>query len=256
MYDIIASMNGFKKPYNARIEKMKHKIYRGAHLNEISFPLGGIGTGSIGLGGNGRLLDWEIYNNASKNSVNGFSHFAIKAEKDGKVLDARVLQGDYTKNYTGQLGGGFGHGIANVTMAGFPHFRSCTFQGEYPIANIKLGEPSFPGSVKLTAFNPFIPLNADDSGIPAAFLSYSVKNTSDSDIDYIIAGTLKNPREKGFNKTVIGENFTGVTLASELNVKDDPWYRELTLATDDTDDTAIQEYWFRGMWYDNIETYW
>lgn len=235
---------------------MKRKIYRGTHLNEISFPLGGIGTGSIGLAGNGRLYEWEIYNNASKNSVNGFSHFAIKAEKNGRVIDARVLQGDYTKNYTGQIGGSFGHGISNTTMAGFPHFRNCTFQGEYPIANIKLDEPCFPGSVKLTAFNPFIPLNADDSGIPAAFFEYSVKNTSDSEIDYIVAGTLKNPREKGFNKTVKDKNFTGVILGSEKNVVDDPYYRELTIATDKTEDTAIQEYWFRGMWYDNIETYW
>lgn len=235
---------------------MKRKIYRGAGLNEISFPLGGIGTGSLGLAGNGRLIDWEIFNNASKNSPNGFSHFAIKAERDGKVLDARVLQGDYTKFYTGQISHTFGHGIANTTMAGFPHFRHCAFCGEYPIARISLDEPSFPGAVRLTAFNPFIPLNADDSGIPAAFFSYRVKNTTDADIDYIIAGTLKNPREKGFNKPVHGERFTGVTLGSEKNVRDDPMYRKLTLATDEVENVSVQEYWFRGMWYDNIETYW
>ncbi len=235
---------------------MKKKIYKGEHLNEISFPLGGIGTGSIGLAGNGRLLDWEIFNNASKNSVNGFSHFAIKAEKNGEVIDARILQGDYTKFYTGQPGYTFGHGIPNTTMAGFPHFRNCTFQGEYPIATVKLDEPKFPGAIKLTAFNPFIPLNADDSGIPAAFFEYSVKNTSDTELDYIVAGTVKNPREKSVHTTTVADGFTGVTLASEKNVEGDTWYRELTIATDATEDVAIQEYWFRGMWYDNIETYW
>lgn len=231
------------------------KIYKGAHLNEISFPLGGIGTGSIGLAGNGRLIDWEIFNNANKSSVNGFSHFAIKAERDGRVIDTRILNGDYTKMYAGQIGGGFGHGISNQTMAGFPHFRNCTFRGEYPIAEISLDEPSFPGKVKLTAFNPFIPLNADDSGIPAAFFSYTVKNTSDSDIDYIISGTLMNPREKGYNNAVRGDDFSAIVYASEANVADDPYYRELTLATDATEDVAFQENWFRGMWYDNIETY-
>ncbi|MFR8332484.1 MAG: hypothetical protein ACLU9S_09060 [Oscillospiraceae bacterium] len=34
------------------------RVYRRQHP-EIVFPLGGIGTGSIGLGGNGRLTDWE-----------------------------------------------------------------------------------------------------------------------------------------------------------------------------------------------------
>ena len=80
---------------------MQQKVYQGDQLREISFPLGGIGTGSIGLAGYGGLVDWEIFNVANKNSFNGFSHFAIKAERDGRVLDARALVGDYTKNYTG-----------------------------------------------------------------------------------------------------------------------------------------------------------
>ena len=31
--------------------------YHGDSLKEISFPLGGIGTGSLGLAGDGRLVD-------------------------------------------------------------------------------------------------------------------------------------------------------------------------------------------------------
>ena len=66
----------------------EHFTYRGEQLTEISFPLGGIGSGCIGLGGNGRLIDWEIFGRPNKGSVNGFSHFAVKAERDGKLLDA------------------------------------------------------------------------------------------------------------------------------------------------------------------------
>ena len=36
--------------------------FTGAALKTISFPLGGIGTGTIGLGGRGELRDWEIFN--------------------------------------------------------------------------------------------------------------------------------------------------------------------------------------------------
>ena len=46
-------------------------IYTGEHLRAISFPLGGIGTGSIGLRGNGQLFDWEIFNRPDKGSLNG-----------------------------------------------------------------------------------------------------------------------------------------------------------------------------------------
>jgi len=76
------------------------KTYAGEFLNEISFPLGGIGTGCIGLGGDGRLKEWEIFNHPDKGRLNSFSHLAIRAEKEGKVLDARVLNSDLAKPYT------------------------------------------------------------------------------------------------------------------------------------------------------------
>ena len=36
--------------------------FRGRQLKMISFPLGGVAAGSIGLGGRGQLRDWEIFN--------------------------------------------------------------------------------------------------------------------------------------------------------------------------------------------------
>ena len=53
--------------------------YTGEATRHTSFPLGGIGAGSIGLGADGRLKDWEIFNRPAKGTVNGFSHFAIRA---------------------------------------------------------------------------------------------------------------------------------------------------------------------------------
>ena len=147
--------------------------YTGAKTRAISFPLGGIGTGCIGLAGNGRLIDWEIFNRPAKGNTNGFSHFAIKAEQNGVVLDARVLHGDLPPPYMGEMGNpdfsGFGFGPSRYFMAGLPHFRDVEFIGEFPIAYLAFKDRSFPGHVRLTAFNPFIPLNDRDSGIPAEF---------------------------------------------------------------------------------------
>ena len=66
-------------------------IYSNDKAKEISFPLGGIGCGGIGLAGNGHLIDWEISNHPDKGRYNGYSHFAIKAERAGHVVDARLL---------------------------------------------------------------------------------------------------------------------------------------------------------------------
>ena len=79
--------------------------YRGPKTSQISFPLGGIGSGSIGLAGNGRLIDWEIYNRPNKGSVNGFSHFAVRAENDDGVLAARILHSDLLPPYQGEITG-------------------------------------------------------------------------------------------------------------------------------------------------------
>ena len=97
-------------------------IYKGSKQNCISFPIGGIGTGSIGLAGNGRLVDWEIFNHPAKGSINGYSHFAVRAKRqDGSVI-TKVLCGDLPGNYMGQYEKktfhGYGFGPACESMCG------------------------------------------------------------------------------------------------------------------------------------------
>ena len=148
-------------------------IYTKNKLKEISFPLGGIGTGSIGLAGNGSLIDWEIFNKPNKGSLNGHTHFAVRADyPDGKSI-TKILQGDWIKNLIGQYSkvafGGFGYGPFGHSMCAFPHFKKVKFDGKFPIATIIFEDDNFPAKVTLKAFNPFIPLDADNSSIPAAF---------------------------------------------------------------------------------------
>ena len=78
------------------------RTYRGRKTQELIFPLGGIGTGSIGMAGNGRFCDWEIFNKPDKGSLNEYTHIAVKATDASGHTDARVLQGDETKALMGQ----------------------------------------------------------------------------------------------------------------------------------------------------------
>jgi non-lysosomal glucosylceramidase len=233
-------------------------LYTGKHTQEISFPIGGIGSGSIGLAGNGRLIDWEIFNHPNKGSSNGFTHFAIRVERDGKVIEARVLQGDLHPPYSGSLNRpnykSFGFGPPREYLSGLPHFREVSFLGEFPIAELHYIDPDFPGQVRLLGFNPFIPLNDFDSSIPAGFFEFEVTNPTDERLTYLLAGTLANPLPAN-NLHIVYEDGvrTYLTLRSDSQVGD--LDGDMTLAIEG-EAISVQPYWFRGKWFDSLEVYW
>jgi non-lysosomal glucosylceramidase len=237
-------------------------VYKGRKTNEISFPLGGIGAGCIGLAGNGRLIDWEIFNHPNKDRLNGMSHFAVKAEKDGKLIDARILHGDLNPPYSGEhLGSagqfGFGFGPRRENLSGMPHFREHEFHGEFPFAKIIFSEVNFPGKVVLTAWSPFIPTNDYDSSLPAAFFEIEIENTTQESISYMITGALSNPfgQQNAQNKVALSNGIHQLFLTNSCLDKNGIEYGDLTLSTD-AKDVCYQEYWYRGRWCDSLETYW
>lgn len=237
---------------------MKTFVYKGAKTREISFPLGGIGSGCIGLSGTGHLVDWEIFNRPSKGSRNGFSHFAVKAEARGKVLDARVLHGDLPPPYSGSgsMGyAGFGFGVARETLSGLPHFRNTEFRGGFPFAELAFRDPKFPGRVTLTAFNPLIPLNDKDSSLPAAFFTIAIRNDSRQPIDYTVAFTVRNPaQKKTTNRLEKTPGASLLRLTGDLD-REEVKYGDFAVATDAAE-VCAQEYAYRGGWFDTLGVYW
>ena len=203
-------------------------------------------------------MDWEIFNKPNKNSINGFSHFAVKAEKNGRLVDARVLQGDLHPPYSGDGSRQFGFGFARESMAGLPHFKEVQFNGEYPIAELSFRDPSFPGLVRMKAFNPFIPLNDKDSSLPAAFFEIEVENLGESCIDYSVALTVKNPNgsEKCVNLLQKQGDITVLKLGSTEHASaKEPELGDISIATNAVN-TSCQEYWFRGIWCDSLRVFW
>ncbi|HDZ20596.1 hypothetical protein LCGC14_0312430 [marine sediment metagenome] len=166
--------------------------YDSDHLARIALPLGGIGTGTVSLGGRGDLRDWEIVNRPAKTFVPGSSGivsgsaFLLHAKQAGKPAVTKLLEGPLdVADYEGGMG-------ASAPAHGLPRFRDCQFAAAYPFGQVLLTDPSVPLDVRLEAFNPLIPADADASGIPVAVLRYVLINRTNKPVRASICGGLPN----------------------------------------------------------------
>jgi uncharacterized protein (DUF608 family) len=126
-------------------------------------------------------------------------------------------------------------------------------------------DASLPVNVSLEAFNPFIPLNVDDSSLPVAILKYRVTNHSRKPADFALAFSLLNAvgydgkaflegsEHPGFGKNTATlrrkESVTGLDLTSAKYAVGDPNYGSMALLTTHSDVTAKTS-WSDGAWWD------
>jgi uncharacterized protein (DUF608 family) len=243
----------------ASIDKRFH--YAGERSRYLAFPMGGIGSGGFSISGSGRLIDWSIRNRPALQGYNGYSHFAIKAEKDGELVDARVLNGPYDLNPSGAPGmrkmfDGFGHGANRQTMVGVPHFAEVDFYGRFPTADLVFKDARFPGGVRLTAFSPFIPHNDRDSSMPVAMLEFEIVNSTADALTYTLAGTLGNyGANSGTHSFKTANGVSAMHLTSADPAQKETDRGDLTIATD-AETVEHTDYHFRGQWFDDLAVYW
>lgn len=229
--------------------------YKGENTKEIVFPIGGIGSGCIGLAGNGTLRDFEIFNRPNKCSYNKYTSFVVKAENETKVLDMRALNGEYRGSLMGDWGN-IGQGVERYTMAGLPCFAEYEFDGEFPMAKIEFSDENFPAKVQTEAYNPFIPMNEDDSSIPCAIFNITFKNITDEPLKYTTAFNVTNPCEKAaYNRFTEKGAVSGILLGNDAYGKDDAEYGDIFVATGEKN-ISYQEYWRRNSWYEGLEMFW
>ena len=161
--------------------------FRGRQLRMISFPLGGVAAGSIGLGGRGQLDNWEIFNRPNKGFRPSYAFPAIWAQAGSDKPVAHLLEARIQPPYEGQ------DGLGSNNAPGLSRLESGTFTGEYPLAHIDFEDNTLPVRVELDAFSPFIPHDPDDSGLPVAILRYRVTNPGPATAKVGIAFSIDNP---------------------------------------------------------------
>ncbi|MEN7547664.1 GH116 family glycosyl-hydrolase [Rapidithrix thailandica] len=167
------------------------KQYDQAHLYNIALPLGGIGTGTVSLGGRGELRDWELMNRPAKGfstvtKGNNAPFFAIYTNTKGAKPQTKALLGPLDPveylHYEGRA----------VNHHGLPRFTKASFEAAYPFGQVHLTDENLPVKVKIKGFNPLVPADANASGIPIAILTYEVSNLSDEPLEVSICGSMRN----------------------------------------------------------------
>ena len=204
------------------------RVLSGRQLARVSCPLGGIGTGGIGLGGRGNLQDWQIFNRSDIGNALDYSFPSMWVRCPGAspysvVLERRLLP-PYDLHEQGL-------GLANVP--GLPRLAEAKFFGSFPISRIEFEDRECPVNVGLEAFSPFQPLDADASGLPCAVLSYQIHNPGATEAEVVVAWSISNPvggSDSRNNAARTATGMSGVFMTDPSLAGDDPMQGSFVLA--------------------------
>jgi len=232
----------------------ERKVYRGEALRAVAMPLGGIGTGSIAICGDGSLRQWQIHNQANHVACVPHSFFAVFARpvRRAENLVALVLQSDALYDTEGPVAPPTSNdhivpAAQRALMRQLPGVESVEFIGEYPIAELAYQDPKLPIDITLEAFSPFIPLEDKESGLPAIVFNFTVTNSASQAMMVSLAATLQNTVGwdgatpiSGTRCSLFGGNFntvvglgdiTAINMGTSSLPVDHPGYGSTVLAT-------------------------
>ena len=245
------------------------RIFKSEHRREIAFPVGGIGSGSISISGYGELIDWEIFNRPNKNYRPRYTFFSAWAKEDGKDSVFRVLEARYP-SYHSRHRMKFdinGSAPCHRFAPGLKRMEDCEITSQFPFFEVRYKDDEFPLSVTLEAFNPFIPLNPDDSSLPAAVFFLHLKNSGNNCVETSVAFNIENmtgnvplpnccggseKQGRCINELRKEDDISYLFLMSEDIPEDSPAYG--TICAGVAGDNPIwMAPWPRGGWWDDLQ---
>jgi non-lysosomal glucosylceramidase len=241
------------------------RVFEGRQLKMISFPLGGVAAGSLGLGGRGQLRDWEIFNRPNQGGSPAYAFPAIWIQSGNSKPIAHVLESRILPPYQGDSG------LGSNNAPGLSRLQGAKFTGQYPLAHIEFEDRRLPVKVELEAFSPFIPHNPDDSGLPVAVLRYRVTNPGMTSVKIGISFSIDNPvaanpsksspflkSDTRLNEYRTGQQFEGLLMSNPSLPSDDPMHGSFVLAAMPDEKTNMTHWrgWPKEAWWTAPLLYW
>ena len=225
--------------------------YRGAELDHIAMPVGGIGTGMFCFEGTGAISHMSVRHSPELfHEPCMFAAVSVKGLPDG----ARVLE---TKVPAYKIFGrrNCGLGVGETTW-GLPRFDEGEFLFRFPFGTLILHDGVFPLDVTVVAWNPFLPGDPDDSGLPVAGLEYTFTNTSAEPVEAVFSFNTRNFVNKNQKnaKASIREMSNGFILSQDATPKNPEFGTCFAIYTEEK--ASVDYCWFRGGWFDPLTMAW
>jgi len=237
----------FQPAQTQNFENKDYQSYTRERLKKLRIPIGGIGTGNILVGGRGDIQHVEIFNRPDRVRKLIKTFFSIWIKKENEPPIAKILEREVLPPY---------EEINHNYLYGLPRFRDATFTNHFPIPSWKFSDQDIPLEISMEAFNPFIPLDLDNSSYPLAAFYWTISNPTNEKIEISLALNMENPikAEKISNEYVQTESLTGLRFAA-LESKQINNDGEMIIGTSAAN-TQVQTHWYEGRWRDDAHIFW
>lgn len=246
----LASLTCCTQKSNRERSRIYNEKYTGDYTNRIAFPIGGMGTGMFCIEGSGAISNMSLRHRPEVfHEPAMFAALHIKdVNNTTKILEGQVPDWKKFGMPLSALGGGGTWGL--------PRYKENTFTARFPFAEIELKDDQMSVDVKINAWNPFIPTDADNSSLPVGGLEYEFKNTGDTVIEAIFSYNTRNfMYVHGKGTSCIKSHENGFILY-QSGAGDEPFHQgEFAIFTDDPE-TKVNHNWFRGGWFDPLTICW
>jgi uncharacterized protein (DUF608 family) len=234
-------------------------VFEGAALDQIAFPIGGIGAGMICLEGTGALSKFSLRHRPNlSDEPEVFAALTILgAPESARVLEGLVPTWKLRPQFSSQLGR-----LRNICW-GLPRFREASFEARFPFATVRLKDGSVPIEVELTGWSPFSPGDADNASLPVAGLEYRFINRSNKRLDAMFSFNAPNfmaaapahadPKRKPSDRIL---PTSGGFVLAQAGSQERPWDEGYFAVWLDEPNVKVNYVWLRGERTDHLQMLW
>lgn len=206
----IPSEKGIDSQWLAELYQRGEKIRYCKSKNELRYigmPVGGLHSGTVYIGGDGRLWLWQLFNTAYDGEKEGIEPKNVLWNNGREPVQVRPRDGaayvepaiaDNLRIMEQGIAISLQHRGRQLTKElRESHWDEVIFEPSYPTCQVRYQSADFPVDVVLTAYSPFIPLDLDNSSLPLTSLHLELWSKVKEPLEVKISGWMENGVFKG-----------------------------------------------------------